>query len=62
MSIDGKELPSVGAGDVLSIDIDMLSSVDFMIVYSDFYFIFKFKLNPKYPKTRNGLPPIQRLF
>ncbi|KAF3508194.1 hypothetical protein F2Q69_00005769 [Brassica cretica] len=28
VSIDGKELPSVAAGDVLSIDIDMLSSVD----------------------------------
>ena len=41
MSIDGKELPSVAAGDVLSIDIDMLSSVDFIIVYSNF-FIFYF--------------------
>ena len=30
MSIDGKELPSVAAGNVLSIDIDMLSSVDML--------------------------------
>ena len=55
MSIDGKKLPSVVAGDVQSIDIDMLSSVDidmlssvdidmlssvdFMIVYLDLFFL-----------------------
>ena len=36
--IDGKELPSVAEDDVLSTDIDILSSVDFIIAYSDLFF------------------------